>query len=109
MGSELDVDGAGAGGCCSGSGALAGWVGSEMSDEKVVSLKVVPSEPEAVNADAIEVLEAALADVRAGKAGAVGVVIAYREGSVSTAWSRGGFAHLLTSGAATLLHRLASL
>lgn len=81
-----------------------------MSEDRVVSLRLVPpaggGEPE-VNADAIEVLEAALQDVREGKAGAIGIVIAYRDGAVSTAWSRGGHTHLLTSGAATLMTRLA--
>lgn len=83
-----------------------------MSEDRVVPLRLVAPagavEPE-VNADAIEVLEAALADIREGRAGAVGIVIAYRDGTVSTAWSRGGHAHHLTSGAATLLHRLAAV
>lgn len=78
-----------------------------MSEEKVVSLKLVPPVPQAVSISSVEILEAALQDVREGEAVAIGIVIAYRDGTVSTEWSRDGKVHFLTSGAATLLHRLA--
>lgn len=81
-----------------------------MSDEKVVSLKVVPASEVrgAVNGEAVEMLERALARVRLGEMQSVGLVMAYADGSVETSWAQRSQIHHLTSGAASLLHRLAS-
>lgn len=79
-----------------------------MSDEKVVSLKVVPPAALAVNADAIEMIEGVLEELRSGAATAVAFVVVKADGCVATAWSKSQSYHLLTSGAATLLTRIAS-
>lgn len=81
-----------------------------MSDEKVVSLKVVPASEVrgAANGDAIAMLERALTRVRLGELQSIGLVMVEASGDVETAWAHRRQIHHLTSGAAALLHRLAS-
>jgi hypothetical protein len=80
-----------------------------MSD-KIVPLRVIPAEEMrgAANGEAIEMLERALVRVRLGEMQSVALVMAYADGSVETAWAQRSQIHHLTSGAASLLQRLAS-
>lgn len=79
-----------------------------MSDEKVVSLKVVPAGQGEVNADVVETLEELLGRARAGEVVGLAFVYAKPCNTVGTGWSRttGLGSHLLASGVLTLMARM---
>jgi hypothetical protein len=60
------------------------------------------------NADAIELIENVLINLRSGDVVAIGVVAVGKDGSVSTAWSDSNSYHLLNSGAARLAASLSA-